>query len=137
MFHWLKKLFTAAPATSPAAVPAAASPAAQPERPLEVMDVVDQFLQQNPQRTPLATLALIRAGATRLQDCDQVLQACDKIAEHGYQYPLSPTVQSEVPRSRLLEFLRWQLATGVEKQDYANEHAVRALIQRFLHQPRD
>ncbi|MCO6456065.1 MAG: hypothetical protein J5I93_12265 [Pirellulaceae bacterium] len=99
---------------------------------MAVMDVVDQFLRQNPQRSPLATLALIQAGATRLRDDRELLEACDRIAAHGYQYPLSPTVQREVPEGRLLEFLRWQRSIGAGKQDYETEHAVRDLIQRFL-----
>jgi hypothetical protein len=149
MFGWLKKLFTTEPAGISQDPPPAAGDrtigdrtigdraigdrAVQP--PLAAMDVVDQFLRQNPQRTPLATLALIRAGATRLRSYDEVVEACEKIAAHGYQYPLSPTVQREVPTARLLEFLRWQQTMGVGKQDYENEHAVRALIQRFLASP--
>lgn len=132
MFGWLKKLFAASPAAEPAA---AATAAAADEPPLAVMDVVDQFLRQNPQRSPLATLALIQAGATRLRDDRELLEACDRIAAHGYQYPLSPTVQREVPEGRLLQFLRWQRAIGAGKQDYETEHAVRDLIQRFLQHP--
>lgn len=126
MFGWLKKLFAAAPESS--------SPEASPpetERPLSVMDVVDAFLRQNPQRTPLGTLALIQAGATRLVDSEQVRDACERIATHGYQYPLSPTVQHELDKDQLLEFLRWQQAQGVGKDAYVNEHAVRGLIERF------
>jgi hypothetical protein len=100
------------------------------------MDVVDAFLQQNPQRTPLGTLALVQAGAARLADSEQVRDACERIAAHGYQYPLSPTVQRELDRDHLLEFLRWQQAQGVGKEDYVNEHAVRGLIERFRAQRR-
>jgi hypothetical protein len=128
MFRWLKQLFTATP---PQPLAPSRSDTRSPPATLGVIDVADAFLQQNPQRTPLGTLALIRAGATGLQNSKEVREACEKIARHGYQYPLSPTVQRELDERHLLDFLRWQEAAGIGKEDYVNEHAVRALIQRF------
>ena len=136
MFGWLKNMFTAAPADPPSGAPSPAvrdPVASEAERPtpLNVSDVVDAFLVQNPQQTPLGTLALIRAGACRLSDSDQIRDACESIAKHGYQYPLSPTIQRELPPDRLLDFLRWNEASQIGKDDYLNEHAVRDLIDRF------
>ena len=129
MFGWLKNMFNVAPPERDPFSSGTDSP--DPPDPLSVSDVVYAFLVQNSQRTPLATLALVRAGAYRLSDSDQVRDACDSIAEHGYQYPLSPTVQREIPPHRLLDFLRWNEASRIGKGDYVNEHAVRGLIDRF------
>jgi len=123
---WLKRLFGGAEAAAPA-VPAAA--AARPRR--ELMDVVDAFLTQNPQSTPYSVHALIAAGGAELEDSQTVLQVCERIAAHGYQYPLNPTLREELKKHEILPYLQWQAASGVAREEYCNENTIRKLIRRF------
>jgi len=126
MFGWLKRLLGGAEAAAPA-VPAAA--AERPRR--ELMDVVDAFLTQNPQSTPYSVHALIAAGGAELEDSHTVVQACERIAAHGYQYPLNPTLREELKEQEILPYLQWQAAAGIAREEYRNENAIRKLIRRF------
>ncbi len=130
MFKWLKSLFgggssSPAPAT-PARTPETATPGT-----LSVMEVTDRFIQANPTRTPFGVSALIEAGATELGSSQEVMQACDRIAEHGCMYPLSPTVLREVSKHEMLEFLRWNAEQGVKRDAYRDENTIRAVIGRY------
>ena len=98
------------------------------------MTVVDRFLTENPQRTPYGVHALIAAGATDFQDPAEVPRACAKIQEHGYQFPLNPTLRNELSADQWLEYLRWHVRQSVSKEEYEHEHRIRQLIQRFRDQ---
>jgi len=126
MWGWLKRLLGGAEAAA-AAVPAGA--AARPQR--ELMDVVDAFLTQNPQSTPYSVHALIAAGGAELADSQTVLQACERIAAHGYQDPLNPTLREELKKHEILPYLQWQAASGIGREEYCNENTIRKLIRRF------
>jgi hypothetical protein len=102
-------------------------------QPLTVMHVVDSFLTQNPAPTPYSVHALIKAGATELMTAEELLQACDKIQEHGYQYPLNPTLRRELHESELLSFLRWQAHADDALEAYQNENTLLELIERYRH----
>jgi hypothetical protein len=100
-------------------------------RPLTVVDVMDNFLVQNPSPTPYSVHALINAGATELLTPGEVLEACYKIHQHGYQFPLNPTLQAELQSADLLKFLRWQEQSEIGVESYQNENTIRQLIKRF------
>lgn len=100
-------------------------------RPLTVVDVMDNFLVQNPAPTPYSVHALIKAGVTELMTPGEVLEACHKIQQHGYQFPLNPTLQAELHSSDLLRFLRWQAQSEIGVEFYQNENTIRQLIKRF------
>ncbi|MCA9131657.1 MAG: hypothetical protein KDA45_00810 [Planctomycetales bacterium] len=100
-------------------------------QPLTIFNVVDRFLAQNPAPTPFGVHALIVAGATELMSPEEVLQACEKIQEHGYQYPLNPTLQAELSKAELLGFLRWQARSDIDVEAYQNENTIRQLIERY------
>ncbi|WP_182870401.1 hypothetical protein [Stieleria mannarensis] len=134
MFAWLKKLVSgpAPPAASPD------SPRTVPQSDLRqtlqvatVWQVVDRFLTQNPAPTPLGVHALVDAGAANLLDASELIQVCEKIQEHGYQFPINPTLINELKPPELLEFLRWHQQHDVEPEYYANEATIRELIERF------
>ena len=92
---------------------------------------MDGFLTQNPAPTPYSVHALIAAGAADLAEPAELLQVCEKIQEHGYQYPLNPTLRSDLTESELLDFLVWQAGTGVDREEYRNENTIRELIGEF------
>ncbi len=69
---------------------------------VSVMTVVNRFLTANPQRTAHGVHALIAAGAANLADPGDVPLACTKIQEHGCQFPLNPTLRSELPPEQWL-----------------------------------
>ena len=126
MLGWLKRLFGGAESAAPAGP---ASAAARPRR--ELMDVVDAFLTQNPQPTPYGVHALLAAGVAELGDSQTALQACERIAEHGYQYPLNPTLRDELQDHEILPYLQWHAASGIAREEYRNENTIRKLIRRF------
>jgi hypothetical protein len=135
MLGWLKKLIGAAFGAEARElslpVRSLAAPRLDPKAGRTVMEVVDTFLLQNPKPTPFGTHALIAAGAAELRDAHEVLAACEKIAAHGYAYPLSPTLGSVLVREELLAFLRWQAAAAIPQAEYAQEPSIRRLIARF------
>jgi hypothetical protein len=129
MFGWLKKLLPGARATE---VPANAPSEQAEERTVRrVRDVLDEFLTQNPQPTPHMVHALVSAGAADLPDSEAVLQLCELIQTHGYQYPLNPTLQKELKQSEILPYLQWQVATGADREEYRDQSTIRHLIERF------
>ncbi|MCA9139175.1 MAG: hypothetical protein KDB00_20520 [Planctomycetales bacterium] len=134
MFNWIKKLVGASNATDQ--VPD--QPRPQPTDNLRetihivsVWSVVDRFLTNNPTPTPYGVQALVDAGAVNLLDSEELLQACEKIQEHGYQHPINPTLMNELSQTELLEFVRWHGQYAIEKEYYANEMTIRELIERF------
>ena len=134
MFAWLKRIVTrsnpsAAPAQSPRVPPAV--DLRQTLQVATVWQVVDRFLTQNPAPTPFGVHALVDAGAANLLDASELIQVCEKIQEHGYQYPINPTLLQELKQPELLEFLRWHGQNEVEREYYANEVTLRELIQQF------
>ena len=135
MFSWLKRMLGGGkkPDSSPPPPDDAPSTASAPPAGLtrELMDVVDAFLTQNPQHTVHGVHALVAAGAAELADSQTVLQACDRIEEHGYQYPLNPTLIRELKTREILPYLRWQAASTVSRDDYLNEHRISRLIHQF------
>lgn len=129
MIRWLKSLFgggrrSAAPVPPASAVPKTAGT-------LSVLEVTDRFIQANPARTPFGVPALLAAGVTELGSSAEVMQACDRIAEHGCMYPLSPTIVREIGKHEILEFLRWNAGEGVSRDDYRDENTIRDLIGRY------
>lgn len=134
MFAWLKKIVSrsAAP-TAPVKQPVA-PPADDLRMTIQVAtvwQVVDRFLTNNPSPTPFGVHALVNAGAANLLDASELIEVCEKIQEHGYQFPINPTLINELNTSELLEFIRWHGQAGVEQEYYANEATLRELIQRF------
>jgi hypothetical protein len=99
--------------------------------PLTVASVMDRFLVQNPTPTPYSVHALVKAGANELLTSEEVLEVCAKIRQHGYQYPLNPTLMAELDELDLLPFLRWQALANVPIAAYQNENSIRQLIDDF------
>lgn len=134
MFAWLNKIVTR---SKPSAAPSQGTrvpPADDLRQTLQVAtvwQVVDRFLTRNPAPTPFGVHALVDAGAANLLDPSELIQVCEKIREHGYQYPINPTLLQELKQSELLEFLRWHGQNEVEREYYANEMTLRELIQQF------
>ncbi len=129
MFGWLKRLLPGGRATEvPANVP---SEQAEERGVRRVRDVLDDFLTQNPQPTPYMVHALVSAGAADLPDSAAVLQLCELIQTHGYQYPLNPTLQNELKQSEILLYLRWQASAGADREEYRDQSTIRRLIERF------
>ncbi len=93
--------------------------------------MVDKFLVNNPTPTPFGIHALVAAGAANLLDPKELTEVCEKIQEHGYQYPINPTLANELRESELLDFVRWQSENEVDKESYANELGVKGLIEQF------
>jgi hypothetical protein len=134
MFNWLKKRLGGVekPEVDNYAPDVEMSPSAMGTLHLvTVWDVVDQFLSQNPQPTPYSVHALIAAGAHNLLDTAELMQACDKIQEHGYQYPINGVLLANLDPSELLDFLRWQSTSAIEKGSYDNEANLSVLIEHF------
>jgi len=102
MFGWLRKLIGGVSTQPPPTQPERTKTLAQPAT---VYEVVDRFLTHNPAPTPYSVHALIAAGAAGLAEPAELLQVCEKIQEHGYQYPLNPTLRSDLTESELLGFL--------------------------------
>ena len=134
MFTWLKKLVSNP--TPPAKAPE--GPVILPREDVRetiqiatVWEVIDRFLQNNPSPTVYGVHALVEAGAANLLEPAELLQACEKIQEHGYQYPLNPTLINELEQGQLLEFLSWHGQNQIEIEFYANEATIRELIERF------
>jgi hypothetical protein len=129
MLKWLKKLLVAEES----------SDSAEEDEPsftdtlqlVTVWGVVEHFLESNPTPTPYSVHALVDAGASDLLDPDELLEACDKIKEHGYQYPINGVLMAEMEPAELLSYLRWHQKTGVAKGCYDNEPKIRELIARF------
>ena len=128
MLKWLKKLLVAEDTSA----------ANEDERSFTdtlqlatVWGVVEHFLESNPTPTPYSVNALVDAGASDLLDPEELLQACDKIKEHGYQYPINGILMAELEPPELLSYLRWHQKTGVTKESYENERKIRDLIERF------
>lgn len=94
-------------------------------------DVADRYLRNNPAPTPYTMHALIDAGAADLLDASELLDACQKIAEHGYQFPINGVLLNNLSDSELLRFVRWQAQVGVAKESYANELKIREIIEMF------
>lgn len=132
MFKWLKKRL-GGETNPPAPRPADPSDTTTTDtlKLVSVWDVVDQFLTQNPQPTPYSVHALIDAGAQNLLEVSELMQVCDKIQEHGYQYPINGVLLSNLDSSELLEFLRWQSKSIVDKSSYDNEASINVLIEHF------
>jgi hypothetical protein len=133
MFKWLKKRRSAeqSPATAPHSPANSGSITTDTLKLVSVWDVVDQFLTQNPQPTPYSVHALIDAGAANLLDPPELMQVCEKIQEHGYQYPINGVLLSNLDATELLGFLRWQSKSAVEKSAYDNEATISVLIEHF------
>ena len=94
-------------------------------------DVADRYLKDNPSPTPYTMHALVDAGAADLLDASELLDACQKIADHGYQFPINGVLLNDLSDSELLRFVRWQAQVGVAKESYANELKIRELIEMF------
>lgn len=94
-------------------------------------DVADKYLRNNPAPTPYTMHALIDAGAADLLDASELLDACQKIADHGYQFPINGVLLNDLSESDLLRFVHWQARVGVAKESYANELKIRELIEMF------
>ena len=94
-------------------------------------DVADRYLRDNPAPTPYTMHALIDAGAANLLDASELLDACQKIADHGYQFPINGVLLNDLSESDLLRFVHWQARVGVAKESYANELKIRELIEMF------
>jgi hypothetical protein len=129
MFKWLKRLLVADEEST-------ATVEDEPSftdtlQLVTVWGVVERFLDNNPTPTPYSVNALVDAGASDLLDPNELLKACDKIKEHGYQYPINGVLLAELEPPELLSYLRWHKKTGVAKESYENERKVRELIQRF------
>ncbi len=129
MFKWLKKRI---------AGKGQPDPVAQDEwnstdtlKLVTAWDVVDRFLVNNPAPTPYSVHALIDAGAADLMDHAELLQACEKIQEHGYQYPLNGALVAKLDESELMDFLRWQSRTDIAKGCYDNEVKIGELVEHF------
>ncbi|MCO8124005.1 hypothetical protein NHH03_19835 [Stieleria sp. TO1_6] len=133
MFKWLKKIVSGSTPPAPPTGSTVVSKAAlqQTLQMATVWEVVDRFLVNNPSPTPYGVHALVDAGAANLMESSELFQVCEKIQEHGYQYPLNPTLRNELDPSELLEFLRWHGQNRIEKEYYANESTLRELIQQF------
>jgi hypothetical protein len=129
MFGWLKKLLPGARATESSASAPSEQAAARAVR--RVRDVFDDFLTQNPQPTPHMVHALVSAGAADLPDSEAVLQLCELIQTHGYQYPLNPTLQKELKQSEILPYLQWQASASTDREEYRDQSTIRHLIERF------
>ena len=134
MFTWLKKLVSnsAAPAQAPKGP--IILPKEDPRDTIQlatVWEVVDRFLKNNPSPTVYGVHALVEAGAANLLEPAELFQACEKIQEHGYQYPLNPTLINELEQGEFLEFLSWHGQNQIELEFYANESTIRELIERF------
>lgn len=130
MFSWLKRLIGRSESSQRADVEAS-PPAAARGKPRELMQVVDAFLTQNPQPTLFGVHALIAAGAADLRDSETVLEACERIAVHGYQFPLNPTLRRELKTREILPYLQWQARNKIDPNDYLNENTILALVERF------
>ena len=129
MLKWLKKLLVADGDSAP---PEEDEPPFTDKLQLvTVWGVVERFLENNPTPTPYSVNALVDACASDLLDPEELLKACDKIKEHGYQYPINGVLLSELEPAELLSYLRWHAKTGVPKECYDNEPKIRALIERF------
>ena len=94
-------------------------------------DVADKYLLNNPSPTPYTVHALVEAGAADLLDPVDLTTACQKIEEHGYQYPINPVLANALTEAELLKFVRWQAQVGVAKESYANEMKLRELMEMF------
>ena len=94
-------------------------------------DVADRYLRDNPTPTPYTMHALVDAGAADLLDASELLDACQKIADHGYQFPINGVLLNDLSESDLLRFVHWQAQVGVAKESYANELKIRELIEMF------
>ena len=134
MFGWLKNILTAGKQKAHHVPPPVDYVPSGTIKPLSVMQVVDNFLTQNPAPTPFGVHALIAAGATELLSGEELVEACEKIQEHGYQYPINPTLQHDLNHAEILRFLRWQSKTHVELDAYQDENTIRDLISRFRYE---
>jgi len=94
-------------------------------------DVADRYLRDNPAPTPCTMHALVDAGAANLLEASELLDACQKIADHGYQFPINGVLLNDLSESDLLQFVHWQARVGVAKESYANELKIRELIEMF------
>lgn len=134
MFKWLKNLVSASPAKTQDSQGPVILPKENLRETLQiatVWEVVDRFLKNNPSPTPFGVHALVDAGAANLLEPTELFQACDKIQEHGYQYPLNPTLVNEMEPEEILEFVRWHGQNLIEQEYYANESTIRELVQKF------
>ena len=134
MFKWFKKLVSGSSATTAPSADTIVLPKENMRETLQiatVWDVVDRFLTNNPAPTAFGVHALVAAGASNLLEPKELIQVCEKIQEHGYQYPINPTLINELTPAELLEFLRWHGQTEVEQEYYTNEATIRELIQKF------
>lgn len=134
MLNWITNLFTAKPAAPASSVVPITTCMDSGEETLQlatVWEVVDRFLTANPQPTVHGVHALLEAGAANLLEPNELIQVCEKIEQHGYQYPINPTLSRELSREELMEFFRWQRNNQIEKEYYANEATIRELIERF------
>lgn len=103
------------------------------EKQLGIDEVMDAFLEQNPQPTPFMVHALLAAGAAHLSDSEAVVRVCEKIASHGYQYPLNPTLRRQLGHRELLPYLKWHADTQVERESYRDENSISMLVHQFRH----
>lgn len=134
MFKWIKNLVAGSSKPPQESQPPNREPIENLRETIHVVSVwsvVDRFLTNNPTPTPYGVQALVEAGAVNLLDSDELLQACEKIQEHGYQHPINPTLINELTKPELLEFVRWHDQYQIELEYYANEMTIRELIERF------
>ncbi len=138
MFSWLKKLVARSDGRGKSTERSGDGPRDGPRDDLRatlqvasVWQVVDRFLINNPSPTLFGVHALVHAGAANLLEPSELIQVCEKIQEHGYQFPINPTLMNELSKAELLEFLRWHGQNDVEREYYANESTIRELIERF------
>lgn len=134
MITWLKKLVS----RSKAPTRARQDPVNLPKEALSetvqvatVWAVVDRYLRNNPSPTAYGVHALVAAGAGSFLEPADLIQACDRIKEHGYRNPLNPTLVHEMDPTEILEFVRWHGQYKIQQDCYDSEPGIRELIQRF------
>ncbi|OUT60714.1 MAG: hypothetical protein CBB71_06765 [Rhodopirellula sp. TMED11] len=144
MFRWLKSLVGSAP-TAPV----------EPEAPLiseatlraddtqeinlsqstikvaSVWEVADQYIVDNPARTPFGVHALIMAGATNLMGPSELQEVCQKIQQHGLPDPINPTLRRELTAEELFDLLEWMNVNNIPQEHFRDEPSLMNMIRLF------